>query len=125
MSSNHYNSTADIDDLFVVKAELEPVIARWKYIGLALRLDPDQLDVIEQDNRKLEDCLTKMLALWLKKSYNTDRFGTPSWELLVNAVDHRSGGNNCALAESIIKRHEGILLGVGEGGSNPPALTFP
>ena len=103
---------------------MEPVIARWKYIGLALGLNHNQLGVIKHGNEKPEDCLTEMLALWLKKSYNTDRFGTPSWELLVNAVGHRSGGNNCALAESITKSHEGILLGVGEGGSNPSVHTY-
>ena len=97
-------STA-IDDLFDVEEELEPVTERWKQIGKALRLRPQQLNVIEAENRKLCDCLSETLSLWLNKSYNTERFGEPSWELLAGAVAHRSGGNNPALAEDIRNRH--------------------
>ena len=94
-----------IDDLFDVKKALQPVTERWKHIGLALRLDPNELKVIERENRgNLEDCLTEVLTLWLKKAYNTERFGEPSWELLARAVAHPDGGNNPALAEKIAKK---------------------
>ena len=89
------------DDLFDVKTELLPVVAKWKDIGLALRLDPSQLDEIESNNRNSSDCLTRVLTLWLKKTYNTERFGEPSWELLARAVAHPAGGNNPALAEEM------------------------
>ena len=95
---------AAIDDLIDVKSELLPVVARWKDIGLALRLDPSQLDEIESNNRNASDCLTKVLTLWLKKAYNTERFGEPSWELLARAVVNPAGGNNPALAEEIAKK---------------------
>ena len=91
-----------------MKSELQPVVARWKDIGLALRLDPDKLDEIEKDNRHSSNCLTKVLTLWLKKNYNTERFGEPSWELLAAAVGNRAGGNDSALAEEIAERHGGI-----------------
>ena len=94
-----------IDDFFDVKSELEPVIDRWKHIGLALRLDPDRVKRIERENRDLEDCLTEVLTLWLKRNYNTERFGEPSWEMLARAVGHRSGGNDPALAREIAKRY--------------------
>ena len=84
------------------------MIARWKHIGLALRLDPSKLDVIEKENKELEDCLTKVLTLWLKKTYNTERFGEPSWKLLADAVRDPAGGNNPALALKITKKHGGI-----------------
>ena len=92
-----------MDDLFDVKSELEPVAKRWRDIGLALRLTPDQLDVIEGDKG---NCLTEVLTLWLKGNYNTERFGEPSWEMLVRAVGHRSGGNYPTLAREIKRRHE-------------------
>jgi hypothetical protein len=92
--------------LFDVTSELEPVAARWKHVGLALRLDPGTLDVIEKDGRESSDCLTKVLALWLKRNYNTERFGEPSWGLLAAAVAHRCGGADPALAQEITKRHE-------------------
>ena len=98
-----------MNDLFDVKGELLSVVPRWKDIGLALRLDPSQLDDIENDNRYASDCLTKVLTLWLKKAYNTERFGEPSWELLARAVAHPAGGNNPALAEEIAKKYGGTV----------------
>ena len=75
--------------------------ARWRSIGLALGLKSAQLDEIKIDNRNASDCLTRVLTLWLKKAYNTEKFGEPSWELLARAVAHPAGGNNPALAEEI------------------------
>ena len=99
-------SIIDIDDLFDVKSELQPVAYRWKHIGEALRLDQGQLKKIEKENRDdLDDCLSEALSLWLNKSYNTEKFGEPTWELLAKAVGHRSGGNNPALADEIRQRH--------------------
>ena len=92
--------------MFDVKNELQQVTARWKPLGLALRLDPDQLDEIEKDNRDSNDCLTKVLTLWLKKNYDTERFGQPSWELLARAVRHSAGGNDSALAEKLANRYK-------------------
>ena len=86
-----------------------PVAARWKDIGLALRLDPDKLDVIKTDHNNCKDCLTHMLSLWLKKSYNTERFGDPSWQLLARAVGDPAGGNNPALAEEMASNHRGVV----------------
>ena len=98
-----------MDDLFDVKTELLPVAARWKDIGLALRLGSSQLDEIETDKKQSSDCLTKVLTLWLKKAYNTERFGEPSWELLARAVADPAGGDNPALAEEIAKKYGGII----------------
>ena len=84
-----------------MKSQLEPVIDRWRHIGLALRLDPDQVKRIKKENSDLEDCLTEVLTLWLQKNYNTERFGEPSWEMLARAVSDRSGGNDPALAGEI------------------------
>ena len=78
---------------------------RWRHIGLALRLDPSELKTIEKEKDNLEDCLTEVLTLWLKKAYNYDRFGEPSWELLVRAVHDPAGGNNPAVADKIAKKY--------------------
>ena len=92
------------DDLYEVNSEVVSVAARWKNLGLALRLDPDRLDVIEGENRRMEDCLTEVLSLWLKKMYDYERVGDPSWQLLARAVGDPVGGNNPALAEKIAKK---------------------
>ena len=90
-----------------MKSELLPVTARWKDIGLALRLNPAQLSKIEEDHGKADNRLTEVLHLWLKKAYNTERFGEPSWMLLARAVGHPAGGNDWALAENIARKYGG------------------
>ena len=98
--------------MFRVKSELERVTDRWKYIGLALGINNDRLKKIERENKDLEDCLTDILDLWLKK---VDGYGEPSWELLARAVAHSSGGKNPALAEGIAQKYGGILFSVCSG----------
>ena len=99
--------STEYDDLFDVKSELIPVAPKWKDIGLALRLDFVHLNQIQKDNRNCQDCLTEMLDLWLKKAYNTEKFGQPSWRLLIQAIEHPAGGHSCALAEKIAKKFGG------------------
>ena len=96
-----------IDDLYDIKRELSNVAHKWKDIGLALRLHPDKLETIEADCHDSKSCLRKTLTEWLKKSYNTTRFGPPSWTLLVAAVADDGGGNDRALAEKIARKHNG------------------
>ena len=84
--------------------------ARWKQLGLALRLDIDVLNTIEKQYRDLDDCLTQTLTLWLKKKYKTEKYGQPSWGLLVEAVRKSTGGNDPALAEKISKKHAGNVI---------------
>ena len=98
----------DTSDLFDIHCELLNVASQWKALGLALRLDPDTLDTVEADCRDVSSCLRKALTLWLKKAYNTKKFGPPSWKLLVAAVAHPAGGNNRALAEQIAGKYNGI-----------------
>ena len=88
-----------------VKRELIPVASRWKAIGLALRLNPDTLDTIERNKDNEEERLTNALTVWLKKNYNVERFGEPSWQLVVAAVRDRVGGNNPALAKTIADKY--------------------
>ena len=97
-----------VSDLFTVSSELHPVAHKWKRIGLALNLDLNLLERIRQRNHvDVGDYLSDILAEWLKKAYNTVRFGDPSWKLLVEAVAHPVGGNDCALAEKIAKKYNG------------------
>ena len=97
--------------MFDIKSVCEPVTARWKSLGLALRLSPTRLDVIEKENRSLDECLAEALVLWLNKNYDTVKFGNPTWELLAKAVSHPAGGNNPALSEEIIGNHGGTDRG--------------
>ena len=84
----------------------------WKGLGLALRLHPGTLDTIEADCRDVQSRLREVLTQWLKKDYDTRRFGAPSWQLLVAAVAHPAGGNNPALAHTIAHNHNGRFSSV-------------
>ena len=87
---------------------LEPVTARWKEVGLALRLKRNQLDVIEKERRgQMDECLTEVLTLWLNRVYDTEQYGEPSWKLLANAVGHPVGGKDSELSREIASKHIG------------------
>ena len=99
---------ADIYDLIDVKRKLLEVAHNWKGVGEALRLKPALLRRIQANHpTDVTECLSAVLAEWLKKAYNTTRFGPPSWKLLVAAVADPAGGNDRALAERIVQRHKG------------------
>ena len=66
--------------------------SKWKTVGCALGINPDDLDAIDIDNRKCEDCFRELLLKWLRqpgrkakpkldqaiqKAYSNLRF--PSW----------------------------------------------
>ena len=101
-----YNS-AGIDDLFEVQCELDDVTSRWKELGLALRLRPAVLKTIGTRETDPSSRLIEVLTEWLQQNYNTDCFGPPSWKLLVDAVAHRRGGSNPALARQTAANHNG------------------
>ena len=100
-------SHIDIDDLFTVNSELLPVAHEWENIGLALRLQPHVLSAIESNRTDVEGRLRNVLTKWLNKTYNSARFGDPTWQLLVAAVAHPAGGNNPALAQHITRTYNG------------------
>ena len=89
-----------------MKSELTPVSANWKDIGIALRLSPDTLDCIQAGSSGDPiACLTSMVTEWLRRNYNVNRFGEPTWQKLVKVVGHPAGGANKALARDIARRH--------------------
>ena len=97
-----------------MQSELIAVAANWRSIGVALRLKPDFLQSI--DTRYSSDpcaCLSWMVMEWLMRNYNVEKFGEPSWRMLVEAVAHPAGGANTALARRIAMRHkaEGLCSG--------------
>ena len=97
----------DIDDLFDVKKELNPVSAKWKSLGIALRLKPNILDGIKAENSGDPiACLTSTVTEWLNRNYNVKRFGEPTWRRLVEAVGDPAGGANMSLARDIAGRHK-------------------
>ena len=72
---------------------------------LALRLsDADIIASKWRDDPK--DCFREVLKQWLKKCYNTQKHGPPTWRKLVEAVANSNGGDNPALAEAMAGKHQ-------------------
>ena len=102
------NLPADLnDDIFDVKREIITVAARWRDVGIALRLKYDALDNIETKcSNDPHRALELMVKEWLKRNYNVRKFGEPTWQKLVEAVNSPAGGANTALARGIAGRHQ-------------------
>ena len=103
---------SDHNDLFDVCSELESVAAKWEGIGSALGLLAHFADDIKSNCKNVNECLRATLKKWLNKNYDTIKHGQPSWKQLTRAVSHSCGGENCALAEEIAKRHKGIEINI-------------
>ena len=103
LASNFFFFPTDEDDLFDIIKDLTPVAARWKAIGVALRLKYGVLDSINPG--RPDECLFDVIANWLKRNYNVDRFGPPTWRKLVEIVADPAAGNDTALADKIARKH--------------------
>ena len=86
-----------------VKRALNPLTARWMAIGIGMGLTIGQLDNIKVGNP--DECLPHVIAHWLKRNYNTEKFGLPTWRKLVEVVADEAGGNDRALAGKIAREH--------------------
>ena len=92
-----------------VMDEVLDVTPKWKFLGLALRLKPAELDRISSKNHNDPmECLRDMLHAWLQQHYDVKKFGLPSWKLLCEAISKPAGGNNPGLARKIADCH--VLL---------------
>ena len=93
------------EDLAEILHILGTSVTKWREIGVVLGLEENVLNRIEHENRDLMSCLRKMVSEWLKKNYNIERFGEPTWLKLAAAVRSSVGGSNSALAQEIARKH--------------------
>ena len=102
--------SAEKDTLDVCR-EVIAVAGRWSSICLALGLLPsDQCTIAASHPGNPHDCLQAVVVKWLQKGYDYQRYGPPTWRMLVESVGDPVGGNNCALAETIAKKHPGMYM---------------
>ena len=102
----HY--TLDEDDLCDILEEVESVKLTFFPLGRCLRLACDDLKPICEactDQSTADKALNDVVLLWLHQKYNVGRFGLPTWRMLVEAVDKKTGGNNHELAKQIALSH--------------------
>ena len=88
--------------------EVESLKCAYSQLGRSLRLRDSDLKVIRQTypaESEQESALNDVLVLWLQQKYNAERFGPPTWRLLVEAVDKKSCGDYHKLAKEIALKH--------------------
>ena len=101
-----YSADEDTHDMY---REVVGLAGSWSDMCLALRLRPSDQNAIEAAHSgNPHKCLRAVVVKWLQKGYNYQRFGSPTWRMLVEAVGDPAGGNNVTLAESIAKKHPGM-----------------
>lgn len=93
-------------DLFDIETEVIDIAPNWKGFGRALRLPQNLLNrIAAQPGTNPETCLTDTLTAFLKKNYDFDEYGVPSWRMIVEAVGHKVGGRDNDLALRIAENH--------------------
>ena len=88
--------------------EIVSIKSLYFQLGRSLRLKNDDLQKICEAYPKecdADKALNDVLLLWLRQEYNIEKFGAPTWQLLVEAVNKKSGGNNHDLAKQIAANH--------------------
>ena len=94
------------DDFFDVMKEVLVIKSNYFGLGRALRLPAGKLSGIRKACRDdAELALNDVLNLWLQQGYNVERFGLPTWRMLVMAVDDPAGGNAQDIAKRIASNH--------------------
>ena len=84
--------------------------ADWEKVAMGLKLPYKTKRRIAKENPKeSNECLQDVLYEWLKKAYNVQKYGPPSWRFLAKAIASSTGGDNLALAKTIARNHPGKL----------------
>ena len=98
-----YSLSTVIDDLDTVFNFLRDVADKWKFIGLQLHLSKPKLDKLaaNMQGKDQNNHLLDMLDLWLQHNYCTEKFGKPTWRMLVNALNSVENGK--PIAENILE----------------------
>ena len=58
------------DDLQHVRSAVADLAGSWKDLGTSLGIQWSKLNAIKSTSPSPSECLTEMLALWLKQNYN-------------------------------------------------------
>lgn len=99
------NATTDENDLFDVWELMMPLVDSWEPIGIGLRLQLSTLDEICKLSPGMR--MIRVIGSWLKRRYNVEKFGKPTWRTLVEVVANRAAGNDPDLALEIARKYPG------------------
>ena len=94
------------DNLRDVLHEVSTLKSSYFSFGVALGIPVSELEALKiQYSLNVEQALTDVLILWLRKNYPTSSTTPPTWRSLVKAVASSSGGNHYGLAVDIASCH--------------------
>ena len=97
------------DDLPSVYSEVLDLTPKWMAVGLMLGIRFTDLESISAAyHENPNKCLKEALALWLKRAYNTERNGLPTWNKMVEVAADPIAGENPALAATLARNHQGM-----------------
>ena len=89
------------DDFFTVHEYLLDAKVKWYYIGMGLKVNTEDLDAIEATRANMDDCLLKMIKIWLQKGNNK------TWQTVITALETKAVGRPDVaekLKKSLIKQ---------------------
>ena len=94
------------EDLLDMMTALVALFHKWKEIGTALGLRHYILEIIEAKCRtNVRLALQEVMVEFVRKNYNCDRFGEPSWQSLAKAIAHPVGAADLPVALEIASAH--------------------
>ena len=101
-------SKSDRSNLSDVMEEVISIQSKFYALGRSLRLEIRDLTAIREAYPSASDserALEDVLLLWLDQKYDAEKYGRPTWRMLVTAVDKETGGNNHELAKKIADQY--------------------
>ena len=98
---------AENDDFHDVYRELVCLKARYHQLGIFLGLPASELDAIGSSVHDADQALTATLLTWLRQLYDVNKFGSPTWRRLVEAIEKVDP----ALAKTVASNHD-IVTGL-------------
>lgn len=101
-------SLTDVRSFNEVREHVSSLAGYWPGFASVLGLPPSAIREIEASHLRPAQCLEDAIGRWLHENYKVERFGSPSWKLLVKAVEDRNGGRNPALAKKIAQEHPSL-----------------
>ena len=96
--SDHVEETLSEKDLFDIQEELHDARAKWRTIGLGLKLPPSDLEVIDRDKADCEEKFESVLLRWLKNGNEC------TWSTLYKVLSTRTVGKH-VIAKQIKEKY--------------------
>ena len=94
-----------MDDWNDIAFECSSLAPYWEELCLFLRLPMGTSDAIKEKHSNKElSCLGETLKLWILQKYRTEKYGLPTWKMLLKAVEKIDEN----MFKKLAKEHQGL-----------------